>query len=176
MTYQPSWVISICNIWHWVTQQYCTNQLPPNNPRNSNVLTSKNILSSRQLSEILKQGVLSSWFFVFRIPLQSTEIHLNIWIIMHYNNRLKLRKSFHVMLWDSIKKSKMILAKQWFILSSDSMSWSNLIKIRSKLFTALFGSDDIALRVISDWPFNEPMESLLPKFRLVSNGAKCKVP
>ena len=33
----------------------------------------------------------------------------------------------------------------------------------------------IPLRVISDWPFNESMESLLPKFRPVANGAKHKV-
>ena len=50
----------------------------------------------------------------------------------------------------------------------------NLIKIRSKLFTAFFGYGDIPLRVISDWPFDEPMESLLPKFGPVANGAKSK--
>ena len=41
--------------------------------------------------------------------------------------------------------------------------------------TELFGSDDIRLRVISDWPFNNAMESLLPKYGPVANGAKCKV-
>ena len=52
---------------------------------------------------------------------------------------------------------------------------SIFIKIRSKLFTPLCRSDDILLRVISDWPLNEPVRSLLPKFGPVANGAKRKV-
>ena len=42
-------------------------------------------------------------------------------------------------------------------------------------YTALFGSDDISLRVISDWPFNEPIESLLPKSWPEAHGAKHKM-
>ena len=64
----------------------------------------------------------------------------------------------------------------FFRVIQDSVSVaSNLIKIKSKLFTPLCGSGDIRLRIISDWPLNKPIESLLPNFGPVTNGAKRKV-
>ena len=45
------------------------------------------------------------------------------------------------------------------------------LKSDPNCFTVLFGSDNIQLR-ISDCPLNDPMESLLPKFGGVANGAK----
>ena len=42
-------------------------------------------------------------------------------------------------------------------------------------YTALFESNNIPLWVISDLPFNEPVESLLPKFGQVPHGAKRKM-
>ena len=56
-----------------------------------------------------------------------------------------------------------------------SLIWVNLIKLDPNYYTALFGSDNIQLRVMSDWPSNEPMESLLPTFGPVAYGAKCKM-
>ena len=55
--------------------------------------------------------------------------------------------------------------------------YCNTISLKSdpNHYIALFGSDDIPLRVISDWPFSEPMESLLPNFGPVARGAKRKM-
>ena len=50
--------------------------------------------------------------------------------------------------------------------------WPISLKSEPNYYIALFGSDNISLRVISDWPFNEPMETLLPNFWLVADGAK----
>ena len=55
----------------------------------------------------------------------------------------------------------------WFCHEAAQLS----LKSDPNFYTALFGSDDILLRVVSDWPFNEPMESLLP----AAHGAKCKI-
>ena len=49
------------------------------------------------------------------------------------------------------------------------------LKSDPNYYTVLFGSDDIPLWIISDWPFSKPMESLIPKFRPVAHGAKRKM-
>ena len=56
------------------------------------------------------------------------------------------------------KHKKKINVTHWTGFNSFSL------KSDPNCFAALSGSDDIPLRVISDWPFNEPMESLLPKW------------
>ena len=82
----------------------------------------------------------------------------------------------HVCSWNFMKNK----IKNTFHLSFERLLWkvtcvTVALKSDQNCFTALFGSDDIPLRVVSDWPFNEPMESLLPKFGPVTNGAKRKM-
>ena len=46
------------------------------------------------------------------------------------------------------------------------------LKWEPNYYTALFGSDDIPLRVISDWPFIEPMEYWSGKNRIWSGKSQ----
>ena len=73
--------------------------------------------------------------------------------------------------WHQSSKLEISCYKQDFDLILKSCMSLNLIKIRSKLLHCV----DITLRVISDWPFNEPVESQLPKFGPVAYDRKCKM-
>ena len=80
-------------------------------------------------------------------------LFLNKWNIRQFSSFL-----------DGFKVSKQV--KQLNLLDTETkcMPWVCAV------FYAIY-----VLRVISDWPFKEPVESLLPKFGLVANGAKRKL-
>ena len=93
-----------------------------------------------------------------------------------YHNLIKIRLLYCIVwIWWHPVEGHLKLTFQTVHGTKHKMTFDVTDVTLCKHYIALFGSDDILLRVISDWPFREPMESLLPIFGPVVHDSKRKM-